>query len=331
MIANNIHSKYLQSVNNLSQRNLGLTGKNPSVACMIVDYSKSSEGQVLSYGLTSIGGSPHSEVNALNKIKKNKITNKTVMYVSLEPCMKESDCCAKRILKSGIGKVFISSLDPNPIIYKKGLNFLKKNNVKIKLAPNYLNNFKNINKIFYHYQRNTRPYVTLKLAISNNGFSKDYNEPNITSSETQYYMHKYRLTHDAIAVGYNTYIEDNPRLNSRLNGIDKNNFKFVISKINKKLKKNFNTIKLNYKDEPKIFLQQLKNYPINSILIEGGLRTFNYFYNNNLFDEIVICQSAKVIKSSKKRYKLNLSLLKKNLKLYSSITYGEDIIETYKY
>ena len=144
-------------------------------------------------------------------------------------------------------------------------------------------------------------------------------------------MHKYRLTHDAIAVGYNTYIEDNPRLNSRLNGIDKNNFKFVISKINKKLKKNFNTIKLNYKEEPKIFLQQLKNYPINSILIEGGLRTFNYFYNNNLFDEIVICQSAKVIKSSKKRYKLNLSLLKKNLKLYSSITYGEDIIETYKY
>ena len=258
MIANNIHSKYLQSVNNLSQRNLGLTGKNPSVACMIVDYSKSSEGQVLSYGLTSIGGSPHSEVNALNKIKKNKITNKTVMYVSLEPCMKESDCCAKRILKSGIGKVFISSLDPNPIIYKKGLNFLKKNNVKIKLAPNYLNNFKNINKIFYHYQRNTRPYVTLKLAISNNGFSKDYNEPNITSSETQYYMHKYRLTHDAIAVGYNTYIEDNPRLNSRLNGIDKNNFKFVISKKNKKLKKNFNTIKLNYKDEPKIFLQQIK-------------------------------------------------------------------------
>ena len=331
MIANNIHSKYLQSVNNLSRRNLGLTGKNPSVACMIVDYSKSPKGQVLSYGLTSIGGSPHAEVNSLNKISKNKITKKTIMYVSLEPCMKESDCCAKKILKSGIGKVFISSLDPNPLIYGKGLDFLKKNNVKVELAPHYLNKFKDINKIFYHFNKNIRPYITLKLAISKNSFSKNLNETNITSSETQYYMHKYRLTHDAIAVGYNTYIEDNPRLNSRLNGIDKNNFKFVISKINKKLKKNFNMIKLNYKEEPKIFLQQLKNYPINSILIEGGLRTFNYFYNNNLFDEIVICQSVKVIKSSKKRYKLNLSLLKKNLKLYSSITYGEDIIETYKY
>ena len=104
MIANNIHSKYLQSVNNLSRRNLGLTGKNPSVACMIVDYSKSPKGQVLSYGLTSIGGSPHAEVNSLNKISKNKITKKTIMYVSLEPCMKESNCCAKMILKSCIGK-----------------------------------------------------------------------------------------------------------------------------------------------------------------------------------------------------------------------------------
>ena len=297
---------------------------------MIVDYSKSPKGQVLSYGLTSIGGSPHAEVNSLNKISKNKITKKTIMYVSLEPCMKESDCCAKKILKSGIGKVFISSLDPNPLIYGKGLDFLKKNNVKVELAPHYLNKFKDINKIFYHFNKNIRPYITLKLAISKNSFSKNLNETNITSSETQYYMHKYRLTHDAIAVGYNTYIEDNPKLSPRLNGIDKKNFKFVISKINRKFKK-FSLIKLNYKDEPYIFLNQLKNYPIKSILIEGGLSTFNYFYNNKLFDEIIICQSGKVIKSSKKRYKLNLGLLKKNLKLYSSTTYGEDIIKTYKY
>ena len=330
MIANNIHSKYLQSVNNLSLRNLGLTGKNPSVACIIVDYSKSSKGQVLSYGLTSIGGSPHAEVNSLNKISKNKITKKTIMYVSLEPCMKESDCCAKKILKSGIGKVFISSLDPNPLIYGKGLDFLKKNNIKVELAPQYLNKFKDINKIFYNFNKNIRPYITLKLAISKNSFSKNLNETNITSSETQYYMHKYRLTHDAIAVGYNTYIEDKPKLSPRLNGIDKKNFKFVISKINRKLK-NFSLIKLNYKDGPNIFLQQLKNYPINSILIEGGLSTFNYFYNNKLFDEIIICQSGEVIKSSKKRYKLNLGLLKKSLKLYSARSYGEDIIEIYKH
>lgn len=330
MIAENIHSKYISSVNNLSQRNFGLTGKNPSVACMIVDYSKSSQGQVLSYGLTSIGGSPHAEVNALKKISKNKITIKTIMYVSLEPCLKESDCCAKKILKSGISKVLISSLDPNPLINGKGLDYLKKNNVKVELVSSHFNKFKYVNSIFYHSQKNLRPFITLKLAISKNYFSKDLNVTNITSSETQHYMHKYRLTHDAIAVGYNTYKDDNPELSSRLNGIIKNNLKFVISKKNIKLKKNFNLIKLNYKNEPRFFLKQLKDYPINSILIEGGLSTFNYFYNNKLFDQLIICQSNKVIKSSKKRYKLNLSLLKKNLKLYSARTYEEDIIEIYK-
>ena len=76
------HQNYLQSVNNLSIKNIGLTGKNPSVACLIVDYSKSSKGIILSYGLTSKNGRPHAEINALKKISLNKITNKTVISVS---------------------------------------------------------------------------------------------------------------------------------------------------------------------------------------------------------------------------------------------------------
>ena len=96
------HQNYLQSVNNLSIKNIGLTGKNPSVACLIVDYSKSSKGIILSYGLTSKNGRPHAEINALKKISRNKINNKTVMYISLEPCFKKSSCCAKAIVKAGI-------------------------------------------------------------------------------------------------------------------------------------------------------------------------------------------------------------------------------------
>ena len=69
MISSN-HLNYLQSVNNLSIKNIGLTGKNPSVACLIVDYSKSSKGIILSYGLTSKNGRPHAEINALNKLSK---------------------------------------------------------------------------------------------------------------------------------------------------------------------------------------------------------------------------------------------------------------------
>ena len=110
MSASNIHSKYINSVNNLSLRNLGLTGKNPSVACLIIDYSKSISGEVLSYGLTSINGSPHAEINALKKVNKKQITNQTFMYVSLEPCFKLEKCCAKKIANSGI-RVIIAGLD----------------------------------------------------------------------------------------------------------------------------------------------------------------------------------------------------------------------------
>ena len=126
-----IHKNYLQSVNNLSIKNIGLTGKNPSVACLIVDYSKSPKGIVLSYGLTSKNGRPHAEINALNKLPQNKINNKTVMYISLEPCFKNNSCCAKAIANAGIKKVFISSLDPNPNIKGKGIKFLKQQNIKV--------------------------------------------------------------------------------------------------------------------------------------------------------------------------------------------------------
>jgi diaminohydroxyphosphoribosylaminopyrimidine deaminase/5-amino-6-(5-phosphoribosylamino)uracil reductase len=329
LFSHNIHQKYIQSVNNLSQRNVGITGKNPSVACLIVDYSDSITGNVISYGLTSKGGSPHAEVNALNKVSKNKITKKTIMYVSLEPCFKEGDCCSKLILKNGIKKIFISSLDPNPLIFNKGIQFLRKNNIKVIHSTKSLDNFHNINKYFHHYYKKKRPFITLKLAISKNSFSKDFKCSNITTLETQYYMHKYRLYHDAIAVGYNTYKEDKPQLNCRLNGIDKKNFKFVISNLKNKLQK-FNIIKLDFKDDPKIFLNQLETFKIKSILIEGGLNIFNYFYQNFFFDEIILCKSRNMIKKSDKRYKLNLNLLKKNLKLYSSRTYGNDIIEIYK-
>ncbi len=313
----------------MSLKNIGLTGKNPSVACLIVDYSKFARGNVLSYGLTSIGGSPHAEINALNKISKNTITKKTVMYVSLEPCFKENACCAKQIHKKGIRKVFISSLDPNPLISGKGINYLRKKNIKVINSLSKFDKFSEINKYFHYFHTKKKPYITLKLAISKNGFTKDFKSFDITTPETQYYMHKYRLLHDAIAVGYNTFMDDKPKLNCRLNGIYRKNHKFVISNKNNKFKK-FGTIKMGLQEDPKFFFQQLENYKINSILIEGGLDTFNYFYKNNIFNEILLCKSPNIIKISKKSYKLNQTLLKKNLKLYSSKSYGEDTIEIYK-
>ena len=319
---------YLDSVNNLSIKNLGLTGVNPSVACLIVDYKNNSRGVVLSYGVTSKSGRPHAEINALHKISNSKINNQTTLYVSLEPCFKENSCCAKKIVSKGIKRVVVSSLDPNPQIYGKGLNFLKSKGVRVLLAGPSQNKFKKINKYFYNFQKNHSPFITLKLAISKNYYSKNLMSKNVTQKETQFYMHKLRLKHDAIIVGFNTYKEDKPKLNCRFNGIRKNIRPFVLTN-DFATKTKFPQIMFNLRNFDN-FYSIMNKHNIRSVLVEGGLQTFNNFLKCGVFDEIVICQSSEIIKKSKKRYKLDKKLIKSSCKKIDSQEYFADKIEIYK-
>ena len=319
---------YLDSVNNLSIKNLGLTGVNPSVACLIVDYKNNSRGVVLSYGVTSKSGRPHAEINALDKISNSQINNQTTLYVSLEPCFKENSCCAKKIISKGIKRVVVSSLDPNPQINGKGVNFLQSQGVKVLLAGPRQNKFKQINKYFYNFQKNHSPFITLKLAISKNYYSKNLMSKNVTQKETQFYMHKLRLKHDAIIVGLNTYKEDKPKLNCRLNGINKKIRPFIL--INDfATKTKIPQITFNEKNFDN-FYSIMNKHNIRSVLVEGGLQTFNNFLKCGFFDEIVICQSSEIIKKSKKRYKLDKKLIKSSCKKIDSQEYLTDKIEIYK-
>jgi len=319
---------YLDSVNNLSIKNLGLTGVNPSVACLIVDYKNNSRGVVISYGITSKDGRPHAEINALDKISNSKINNQTTLYVSLEPCFKENSCCAKKIVSKGIKRVVVSSLDPNPQIYGKGLNFLKSKGVKVLLAGPSQNKFKKINKYFYNFQKNHSPFITLKLAISKNYYSKNLISKNVTQKETQFYMHKLRLKHDAIIVGFNTYKEDKPKLNCRLNGIGKKIRPFVLTN-DFATKTKFPQIRINEGNFDN-FYSIMNKLNIRSVLVEGGLQTFSNFLKYGVFNEIVICQSSEIIKKSKKRYKLDKKLVKSSCKKIDSQEYFTDKIEIYK-
>ena len=319
---------YLDSVNNLSIKNLGLTGVNPSVACLIVDYKNDSRGVVLSYGVTSKSGRPHAEINALDKISNSQINNQTTLYVSLEPCFKENSCCAKKIISKGIKRVVVSSLDPNPQIYGKGVNFLRSQGVKVLLAGPRQNKFKQINKYFYNFQKNHSPFITLKLAISKNYYSKNLMSKNVTQKETQFYMHKLRLKHDAIIVGLNTYKEDKPKLNCRLNGINKKIRPFILTN-DFATKTKFPQITFNEKNFDN-FYSIMNKHNIRSVLVEGGLQTFNSFLKCRVFDEIVICQSSEIIKKSKKRYKLDKKLIKSSCKRIDSQEYFMDKIEIYK-
>ena len=324
-----IDLNYLNSVNNLSIKNLGLTGINPSVGCLIVDFKNNYQGIILSFGVTSKNGRPHAEINALNKISNSQINNQTTLYVSLEPCFKENSCCAKEILKKGIKRVVVASLDPNVQIYGKGINFLKSKGIKVLLAGSSQNKFKSINKYFYNFQSKNRPFITLKIAVSKDYFSKSLISKNITCNETQHYMHKTRLKHDAIIVGFNTYKDDSPRLDCRLKGINKKILPFVITN-NFGRKTKFPQIIFKNKSNFENFYSIMDKYNIQSVLIEGGLQTFKNFLINGFFNEVIICKSSDMIKNSKKRYKLDKKLIKSRCKIIDSQEYLTDRIEIYK-
>jgi diaminohydroxyphosphoribosylaminopyrimidine deaminase/5-amino-6-(5-phosphoribosylamino)uracil reductase len=331
-LLSNIDLDYIRSVQNLSLKNLGLTKENPSVACLIVDFKNDIQGKVLSYGLTSIGGRPHAEVNALKKIPNKQDFKNSTAYISLEPCFKKNlVSCSSLLLKSGIKRIVIDSLDPNPIIHNKGFLFLKEKKIKVFFSRS-LSKFKEFNKYFYKNSINSKPYITLKLAISKNGYTKDYNSKDITSKETQKYLHYLRVRHDAISVGYNTFIEDKPKLTCRLKGIDKNLKKIILFKNNLIDNKNnkFEFIKYNEtKDFKKNIYSELLKLNIKSLLVEGGLSIFMAFFDTGSYDEIIISRSNHNVVSSKAKYRIKKHLLT-NLLQYSNNSYGNDQIIVYK-
>ena len=137
-------------------------------------------------------------------------------------------------------------------------------------------------------------------------------------------MHSLRLSHDAIGVGMNTVLDDKPKLTCRLQGVSKNISKLIFS--NKEINfKNYKLVIVDYKKVTENF-SLFKKLKTQSILIEGGLNTFKYFLNCNLFDEVIVCQSNMTIKNASKKYFLSMKSLKKNFKLEYSYQYGQDTI-----
>ena len=323
---------YVRSVQNLSLKHLGLTKENPSVACLIVDFNQDTHGKVISFGLTSFNGRPHAEENALKKISKKINIKKITAYISLEPCYKKKlSSCSNLLHKAGIGRIVIDSLDPNPEIHNKGNLFLKEKKIQILIASS-VSKFKDMNKYFYKYKTSSQPFITLKLAISLNGYTKNFNSLEITSKNTQQYLHYLRLRHDAIGVGYNTFIDDQPQLTCRLDGINKRLKKIIFTKNNQKLfkqNKDFQFIIFNKNNFKESMCDKLLSLNVRSLLVEGGLSTFMTFFKAGCYDEIVLTKSQKNVVSSSAKYKIKKNLFDSLLE-HSNNSYGNDQIIVYK-
>lgn len=203
---------YMKQVLTLAKKGVGKVPPNPCVGALIVKNDR-----ILSKGCHAHFGGAHAEINAIAKLSCKELKDAT-LYVNLEPCTHygKTPPCVDTITNSGIKRVVIGMIDPNPLVNGKGIEKLQKNGIEV--TTNILEKeCREINKIYIKCITKYKPYITLKIAqtldgkiAKNNGLSKW-----ITSLPSRKLVHQLRNEHDAILIGINTVIQDNPELTIR--------------------------------------------------------------------------------------------------------------------
>ena len=212
----NIHRHFLKLAYEKAKINLGSTGQNPSVGCIVVK-----DNSIVSSGCTSINGRPHAEFNALNKNINFKGAN---LYVTLEPCSHygQTPPCINIIKKKGIKKVYFSSIDFD--LRSKGKAKKKLKKLRIKSNSSLMNKFsKEFYKSYLFYHTNNFPYIDAKIALSEDFLSIKKSSRWITNSLSRKRAHLLRSEYDCIISTSKTINEDNAQLNCRINGLNSNN------------------------------------------------------------------------------------------------------------
>jgi len=331
----------------LAKKGLGSTSPNPMVGAVIVCDNK-----IIGEGFHKNFGKNHAEVEAINSVKNKKLLKKSTLYVNLEPCNHygKTPPCSELIIKKKIPIVIIGTSDPNPKVSGLGIQKLKNNNINVKVGV-LEDECDKLNKRFFCYHKNKRPYIILKWAQSEDGFISPVNQKKgeifwITSTESRQITHKWRSEEDTIAVGINTIYKDNPELTTRYwNGksptpiiIDPNNRIKPNSKVLKKHNKiyhfidkkikinNKHSIHINFKKSIHELLNNLHENKVNSILVEGGRKTIQKFIDYNFWDEARCFVGKKKIYDGIKAPEIkNKEWIKKTIStdlLYSVINYS---------
>ena len=292
-----IHETYITRCIDIAKNGLGITAPNPMVGAVIVHNTK-----IIGEGFTSAYGGNHAEVNAIKSVKNKELLKQATLYVTLEPCSHfgKTPPCSDLIIRHQIPNVVIGCVDDNPQVAGKGIAKLKAADCNVTVGV-LENECKAHHKRFFTFHNKKRPYIILKWAETSDGFiapkTKDKAAPVwITNKYSRQLVHKWRTEEQAILVGTNTVLEDNPSLTVR-DWTGNNPIRIILDRTHK-LSKNhsvFNTesetiiISENEVDFNKPLAQEICNFlhsnDINSVIIEGGAQMLQTFIDENLWDE----------------------------------------------
>lgn len=299
-----IHEKYIKRCIELAKNGLGTTYPNPLVGSVIV-YND----QIIGEGWHQKAGCPHAEVNAIQSVKDKSLLSKATIYVSLEPCSHfgKTPPCSDLIIANKIPNVVIGTIDPFAKVAGTGIKKLIEAGANVTVGI-LEDECYELNKRFFTFHTKKRPYIILKWAESNDGFIAPINRKEqkpvwITSELSRQLVHKWRSEEQAILVGTNTVLEDNPTLTTR-NWAGNNPIRIVLDQNNKISKESHifdnqaKTISISKNEMP--FDEDLAaniasflfEQNIQSVLIEGGTKTLQTFIDSNLWDEARVFKGA---------------------------------------
>ena len=279
------HEYYMNLALNLALKAKGRTSPNPMVGALLVKNAR-----IIGKGYHQKAGSPHAEIIALEEAGRD--AKGATLYVTLEPCTHfgKTPPCVNRIIQARVKEVIIGMIDPNPLNNGKGINVLKQHNIRVK-AGFLENKLRILNEPFIKYITKRTPFVTVKVGQSLDGriATRRGDSKWITSDRARSYAHRLRQNYDAVMVGVNTVLRDNPKLDTWFS--------------HKQLKKIVVDSQLSTPDDANIFLR-MSSVIIVTVATKPGQETAN---------RDRLGQKAKILEVKEKEGQVNLKDMMKKL------------------
>lgn len=314
---------YMNIAMRLALKAKGRTSPNPMVAALVVK-----KGRIVGRGYHKKCGLAHAEVVALDAA--GTLSKDATLYVTLEPCTHfgRTPPCVDRIIKSGIKEVIVGMLDPNPLNNGKGIHILRQNKIKVHVGV-LEEDLRKLNEVFIKYILKKMPFVTVKVAESLDGkiATSRGDSKWITSDKSRFRAHRLRQDYDAVMVGVNTVLRDNPKLDAWFSSKqpmkiivdsqlstprDANVFatknKVIVVTLSsrpgqetenrKMLSEKASILEVKEKEGQvnlKDMMKKLARLEITSILVEGGGTLIGSLFDEALVDKVLFFISPKII------------------------------------
>jgi diaminohydroxyphosphoribosylaminopyrimidine deaminase/5-amino-6-(5-phosphoribosylamino)uracil reductase len=315
---------YLQMAYALAEKAKGWASPNPYVGTVIVRKDV-----IVGHGYHAKPGLPHAEAVALQRA--GSLSRNSTAYITLEPCVHwgKTPPCTEAILQARLKRVIISALDPNPLVFKKGFKKIKQAGIEVSAGLLEEKN-RRLNEVYLKYITKNTPFVIAKAAISVDGkiATRKFSSRWISSPQTRKYFQLLRGEYDALMVGINTLIKDDPLLTVRhpnwkgrriVRVILDSQLRFplgakilstlsqgriIVFSLKKASQRKAEALRKKgaeviFLSSPALDLKKVLTWlgknEMSSVLVEGGSRVLTSMLEKNLVDKIFVSISPKLI------------------------------------